>query len=375
MKSNANDQEWSITLDSYGIDMAIDSNNCIYIASRVNLAKYNTSGIQLWNKELEGIVYEPFIKTDFNNNLYLANVYIKETNQTLSWNATLFKFNPLGDLQWQTTCEYDHIADIAVDSDNNIYIYGSLEEKLMLTKYNETGAQIWSLEFQDMGYGLDILIDSNFNIIISGISTSTYWLKSYNASRELQWSISYECESFPLLGLDSLNGIISIASNCSQLDLVKYDNFGNSIWNYKLETASFYLSEGIGPPIPMKYRYDLSLDLSDSIYLGWEIEIPNEMYNTDILMIKVNSSGTFEWFLTWGGPDNDYISKIRTDSDNNIYLLAGNMLVKNPVSNGKTLFRTNLWDFYFILFGIFCGVSLISLYFIIRSKIRSRPIK
>jgi hypothetical protein len=393
MKSNGLSQSWSIPLDYIGQDIAFDSNNCIYVVgydysynNSIKLMKYNSSGVQLWNKELEGLSYfNPMIKIDLNNNLYLAG-YCK--NQTTNWNVTIFKFNSSGDLQWQKIYEQDNIEsinDIAVDSEDHIYIYGSLKsDNLFIMKYNKSGSQLWFHEFGEIGicdYGSNILIDSDKNIIISGSSyndSSIYWLRSYNISRELQWSITREFESFPLLGLDSSDNVISIAWDYEnydrQLDLVKYDNSGNSIWNYTFESR---LLDLLWQPVPtpMKYQFDLTLDSSDNIYIGWDIEIPNDLYNTDILIIKISNSGNFESYLTWGDSNNDQLIKIGIDSNENIYLLSDHYLIKNPVSNGKSLYRTNVWNFYLILFGICCLFSLISLYFIIRSRIRKSSIK
>jgi len=387
MKSNGLSQSWSIPLDYIGQDIAFDSNNCIYVVgydyssnNLLKLMKYNSSGVQLWNKELEGFYkYNPLMKNDFDNNLYLAGYY---RNQTLDWNAAIFKFNSSGDLQWQKIYEDDNVSsihDIAIDSEDHIYIYGSLEShNLFLMKYNKSGSLLWFHEFGEIGignYGSSILIDSDKNIIISGSSYhgSIYWLRSYNVSRELQWSITRDSESFPLLGLDSADNVISIALNYinydQQLDLVKYDNSGNSIWNYTLESQFLdLLWQPI--PTPMKYQFDLTLDSSDNIYIGWDIEIPNDLYSTDILIIKINHSGNFEWYLTWGDSNYDQLIKIGIDSNDNIYLLSDHYLTKNPVSNGKSLYRTNLFGFYLILFGICCFASLISLYFIITSRIR-----
>ena len=387
MKSNGLSQSWRIPLDYIGQDIAFDSNNCIYVAgydysynNSLKLMKYNSSGVQLWKKELEGFSKRnPMIKVDLNNNLYLVGWNLTD------WNVTIFKFNSSGDLQWKKICEDDNVIsinDIAIDLEDHIYIYGSYEsDNLFIIKYNKSGSQLWFHEFGEIGifdYGSSILIDSDNNIIISGSyynDSSIYWLRSYNISRELQWSTTRECESFPLLGLDSSDNVISIASDCRQLYLIKYDNSGNSIWNYTLESQFLDLLPLGGPPIPMKYEFDLTLDSSDNIYIGWDIEIPNDLYSTDILIIKINNSGNFEWYLTWGDSTYDSLIKIGTDSNDNIYLLSDQYLIKNPANNGKSLYRTNLWNFYLILFGICCFASLISLYFIIRSRIRKSSIK
>ena len=395
IKTNGLNESWSLHLDYIPQALTIDLNNFIYLVEDdysfdylLKVVKYDTLGAILWNTHFEGFhVYYPIIKTDSNNNLYLACSYTNQTSQW-PWRRTLFKFNSSGDIQWQRIWESEnitHINDIAIDSEDNIYIYGTWESsdwtmhKIFIMKFNSTGDQLWYHIFEEGNtyiHGWDLEIDSDKNIIVSGssyINKSIYWVRSYNISGGLQWSINSKFESFPLLALDSLDNVISIAWDYfnydSHLILVKYDKIGNSIWNYTFESR--FVNRLWQPiPIPMKYQFDLTLDSSDNIYIIWEIEIPNDLYTTDILLIKINNSGSFEWYLTRGGPETDPLISINLDLNDNIYLLSDHYLIKNPVSNGKSLYRTNLWNFLIILFGVFCFISLVSLYFIIKPKIK-----
>jgi hypothetical protein len=120
----------------------------------------------------------------------------------------------------------------------------------------------------------------------------------------------------------------------------------------------------------MKYQFDLALDSFDNIYVAFDIEIPNDLYTTDILLTKTNHSGNFDWYLTWGSSGYEQSLSVNLDSNNSIYLLSEHYLVKNPRNNGKSLYRSNVWNFLLTLFGIFCVTSLVSLYFILKPKIR-----
>ncbi|KKL62666.1 hypothetical protein LCGC14_2182890, partial [marine sediment metagenome] len=88
----------------------------------------------------------------------------------------------------------------------------------------------------------------------------------------------------------------------------------------------------------------------------------------DVLMIKINKSGNYGDYLTWGGLENDNFMGIDVDSNSNIFLLTLYYLIKNPVSNNKSLYRTMLWFFYIFLFGVCFVLSLISIYVILRRR-------
>lgn len=395
IKTNGLNEDWSRSIDCIGQYVTIDSSNCIYVVgfdvswdSSLKLLKYDSSGVLLFNKHFEGFyINSPKIKTDSNNNLYLASSY---KNQTSQWKKILVKFNSSGDLQWQQVWEsedIENISDIAIDSEDNIYIYGfwvsnnHTNHNIFIIKFNSSGSQLWYHILEESSTyinAFDIEIDSDNNCVVSGSSiynqsTGWYWLRCYNISGGLQWTITRQFASFPLFALDSLDNAISIALTIDMITydrhlvLVKYDNSGNSAWNHTFEskfTDLFY--EPV--PTPMIYQFDLTLDSFDNIYIAWNIEIPNDLYTTDILMIKINKSGDFEWYLTWGGSDYDCSIEIDTDSNGNIYLLTDQYLIRNPISNGKSLYRTNIWNFYLTLFGICCFISVISLYFILKQR-------
>jgi len=396
IKNSVSNESWVLSLGFIPQAITIDSNNSVYIIEDdysydylLKIVKYDNLGTLLWNKQYEEFhLFNPVIKTDSNNNLYLACSY---RNQTSEWRRTLFKFNSSGEILWQQIWESANItgiSDIAIDSDDNIFIYGSWEstdwtmQKIFIMKYNSTGDQLLYHVIEESNYninGVDVEVDSYNNIIASGssqINESIYWVKSYNASLNLQWSVISKFESFSILSLDSLDNVISLAwdrdiityERC--LLLVKYNKSGNLLWNYTFESQFVNL---LWQPIPrsMKYEFDLALDSFDNIYIAWDIEIPNDLYSTDILLIKINSSGSFEWYLTWGGFYCEQSLSINLDSKDNIYLLSEHYLVKNPRSNNKSFYRTNIRNLLLTLLGIFCIVSLVSLYFIIiKPKIR-----
>lgn len=398
MKSSGLYDSWRVNVNLVPQDITTDSNNNIYIVGydiswdrSLTLLKYESSGTLLWNKHFEDfIIYSPKIKTDSNNNLYLVCSFRNKTSQSYSTRSTLVKFNSSGDVQWQQIWdreEVNYISDIAIDPENYINIYGTWKSSdysqgnIFIMKYNSSGALLWHhiLEESNTLYsGWCLEIGSDNNYIVSGYShnnSSIYWLRSYNISGDLQWTINTQFESFGLLALDSSDDVISLSltwdniTHESKLLLVKYSKSGNLIWDYEFQSKFTNLFHYPGIPVSMIYQYGLTIDSYDNIYITWEIEIPDNAYKTDVLIVKVNKTGNYEDYLTWGGLESEDFMGIDVDSNTNVYLLTLNYLIKNPVSNNKSLYRTMLWFFFIFLFVVCCVLSLISVYVIIRQKI------
>ncbi len=389
LKTNGLDESWNISTDFYGVDMVVDSNNCIYILASEHLRclfgcyyygdviimKYNNSGNQLWKISLEGLSIEDSgIAIDSKTNLYLASKY---ENQTLEENMILLKYNSLGNLQWQKTWsggDNGDIIDIAIDSDDNIYVYGTsdfVEEfnfHLFIVKYNNSGDQQWFHVYEELGEhcaGWDIEINSNDNIIVSGATYTnennsinySYWIRCYNQSGELNWETFNEkgvIETLAItLAIDSLDEIISVNST----SIAKFNISGNLLWEWTHQ-------------IEFCWQIQIDIDSINNIYVATSIDIPDDHYTSDLYLIKINASGDFDWYLTWGGADKDNLKSISIDSLDNIFLLSDNYFIKNPKNNNKSLTNIKLLNFYFVLLVILSAFSAISLFLVIKGKIR-----
>lgn len=384
IKTHALDEPWIISFDCFGMEIAIDLNNCIYILAAENyipdygipgpeyygaliILKYNSTGDQLWRVEIEGLRLESSeIAVDSNSNLYLASMY---ENRSVHPNMLLFKFNSSGDSKWQKTWDVGHgyLVDIDIDSEDDIYIYGTSDVAeahkydLFIAKYNSSGDQQWFRlygETEGDYDARDMEIDSNGNLIVSGyyyLWGPSYinfnWIRCYNQSGDLKWEVVPEQGSYYTLVVDSMDNVIVRQGAY----IAKYDNLGNLTWTWAHQIEYYWIIK-------------LALDSSDNIYLGTSINIPEDHYTYDLYVAKVNSSGSFEWYLTWGGPYDENLNAIDIDSNNNLYLLTFQLLIKNPEHNGKSLINISLWNFYMILFGICFFLALTSVLIIIKRK-------
>ena len=164
IKTNILNDYWIVGLENYGLDMAIDLNNCIYVMTpdiyytELIIIKYTNYGDQLWRFNLEGLRRTSSeITVDSQSNLYLASNYY---NQTTDNSMILFKFNSSGNLKWQQTWNEGSagdIIDIAIDSDDNIYVFGTIylakmfKYDLFIIKYNSSGDQQWFYVYEELG--------------------------------------------------------------------------------------------------------------------------------------------------------------------------------------------------------------------------------
>ncbi len=385
IKTNELDESWENAFEFFGLDMVIDLNDCIYVMAAENyysglgywyygdliLSKYNSTGDQLWSFNLEGLRLDySVIAIDSKSNLYLASMF---DNYSITPNMILFKFNSSGDLIWQKTWDgggNGDIVDIGVDSKDDIYIYGTADlteefkSSLFIVKYNSSGDQQWVYlygELEGFYEGEDMEIDSNGNLIVSGFyyiqGDSSNWIRCYNQSGILKWEMISEQGGYYNLAIDSSDNIIVGGRSY----IVKYNDLGDLIWAWQ-HHFEFYWS------------IDITFDSFDNIYAGTIISIPEDHHNYDLYVVKINSSGNFDWYLTWGGAGDEDLIAIDIDSSDNIYILSDHFLLKNPESNGKSLTNEKLWSFYLIMFGICFSISAISLVLIVKRRGRKMEI-
>ena len=377
IRTNQSNESWNVNFDFFGLDMVIDLNNCIYVMAAENyksgrfsryygdliLLKYNSTGDQLWRVDLEGLsLTDSEITVDSKSNLYLASKY---DNYSISPNIILLKFNSSGNLLWQQTLESETtIVDISIDTEDNIYIYRTPQFEfsfnIVVEKYNSSGEQLLFHVYENIGdnsQGTDMEIDFNNNVIISGFSyyfenqTSISWIRCYNQSSNLKWEIIDKQGAFFTLAVDSSDNVIVGHSSY----IMKYDNLGNLVWQYEHHVKDYWLTI-------------VAVDSFDNVYAATSINIPADHHTNDLYLIKINSSGSFDWYLTWGGPNNEELRGIVIDSFDNIYLLSDHVLIKNPEDNNKSLSNEKLLSSYMVLFGICFFIAGISLYLILRQK-------
>ncbi len=205
--NSAGDVVWSRLLEttdsdsSKGEHIAVDSEGNVFIAGDYDyyidyvypdafLAKFDSSGNQLWLKTYPGVNYDDVvyvrdIDVDGSNNIYLlgytsddldlsdtvtiANVYGSGSGKFLA------KYDSSGNLSWGFSSD-DLVGQgaMAVDNSGNIYMAGAtlLGTDLLMSKFNSSGTNIWTREWgyseSYREYCENLTLDSYGNLYVAG---------------------------------------------------------------------------------------------------------------------------------------------------------------------------------------------------------------
>ncbi|MFX1373206.1 MAG: SBBP repeat-containing protein [Promethearchaeota archaeon] len=92
----------------------------------------------------------------------------------------------------------------------------------------------------------------------------------------------------------------------SDVVLIKYDNNGEELWNVTFDNGD------------NEFGYDVAIDSLGNVYVAGANGTFYPYW--DVLLLKYNSSGHFEWARSWSRQFDDAAWSIDIDTDNNIYL-------------------------------------------------------
>jgi uncharacterized delta-60 repeat protein len=350
---------WGGTSLEFGWDIAVDSSENIYISGitmsfgagllDIVLVKYNSLGQQQWNTTWggSGTEFGWAIALDSANNIFLAG-YTNSFGAGSS-DMVLVKYNSLGEQQWNATwggVDYDYGHDVAVDSANNIFLagytssFGVGSSDGILVQYNGLGQQQWNTTWGGSGdeTGYDIVVDSSDNVFLAGSITSfgaggedILLIKYVESSDdngagpipssnppEQQWNTTWGRVGDDWgrnIAVDSSNNIYitgrtnSFGAGGDDIVLVKYDNLGQQQWNTTWGTS---VSES---------GYAIALDSSGNIFITGSISTGNPPPDTvNMILVKFNSLGEYQWNKTWGGGHIEWGWEIILDSSDNILI-------------------------------------------------------
>jgi hypothetical protein len=193
-------------------------------------------------------------------------------------------------------------TNIAVDGDGNIYIAGRSngtwgtplhaftgeadKTDIMILKLNSNGEYQWHTFYGSTANdeACDIALDEDGNLLVSGFSNGTWGtpLNAYN--------------------------------NGSDITVMKLNSSGELLWN------TFYGSDNA------EVGRNIALDSAGNIYVAaygsktWGTPLNPYTGSSDIIVLKLNSAGVYQWHTFYGSSAIDYAWDITLDSTSNVYV-------------------------------------------------------
>ena len=326
-----------------GHDMVIDSSNNVYVVGKtasftvggydIFLVKYDSSGAQVWNQTWGEVNNDEGygIALDLTGNIYVTGINV--VNPGVDNDMVLVKYNSSGVQKWNRTWgggSDERGYDVAVDSSGNIFVTGMTVSfgpgtcGAFLVKYNSSGSQLWNQTWGDgaIEYGNAIALGTSGNIYLSGSTTSygppntNVFLVQFNSSGDWQWSQFWGGGSIEVaadITIDSQENIYVAGSTNSftaggyDTLLIKYNISGSQQYN---RTWGGTLDDTLS---------SIALDSLDNIYLTGS----TSSYGADgkdMLLMKYNNAGTLQWNRTWGGSLDESGNAIRLDTSEDIFV-------------------------------------------------------
>jgi len=385
------------TNNNQGESIAVDSSGNIYItgyfyetvdfgggnvtsagSADIFVLKLNSSGTFQWVNTYGGTSFDfgRGIAVDSSGNIYITG-YFYETvdfgagNVTSAGGSDIFvlKLNSSATFQWVSTfgsTSIDVGEDITVDSSGNSYITGYFEgtvdfgagnvtsagsADIFVLKLNSSGTFQWVNTYGGSAFdvGMDITVDSSGNSYITGYFEGTVdfgagnvtsagaadiFILKLNSSGTFQW-----VNIFGGTSTDVGQGIAVDSSGNSYITgyFQGTVDFGggnvtsagsDDIFVLKLNSSGTFQWVSTFGGTSIDDGEDIAVDSSGNSYItGWFRETVDfgggnvtSAGGADIIVLKLNSSGTFQWVNTYGGTSGDVGEGITVDSSGNSYI-------------------------------------------------------
>ncbi|MDG5466808.1 SBBP repeat-containing protein [Deltaproteobacteria bacterium IMCC39524] len=316
----------------------------------VLLVKYNSAGLAQWTRQVGGTTdeYAWEIAVDEDGNPVVAAETLGAIGGASSAGGNdcfLVKYDTGGNLIWTQqvgSSNHDFIAGLAIDPTGQVYLAGVTDgsfdsnpviggQDYFLVKFDSDGNQLWAKQYGSVqdDVATDLKITSAGELLLSGFTDGTLsgesssggvdsFLIKYNGDGQLIWN-----QQFGTSGNDTANalaaiqGSIAVAgttrgafsgfSNSGGMDayVLLFDPLGNAQWVYQ---------SGSGTNDVIS---DVSMDSGGNVYFvgstSGEVSGYVNAGGEDVLIGKLDSSGSEKWLKLAGSSENDYGASIVSD--------------------------------------------------------------
>lgn len=351
----------AMTLDLSGniyITGEINSYISPWYYSRIFTMKYTSGGNLSFN-----ILYGSGKYNFYSNDVAVdnfGNIFItgSGSGSGYSYDFITLKYNSSGTLQWarrEPGNSYDYGKSIMIDSaTNNLYITGSINDKINTIKYNSNGAKIWLKEFVQSNiyssYGIKLLFSNTRQFYVGGFcntdSGSQNALIKYDSSGTIIWS-KLSKGKIKSCNIDYASNIAVSAdlytdanSGWKDYKVIKYDSNGNTLWEKNYDNFTY----------ANDYATSSTIDADNNVYVtGYS----NNNNGHEINTLKYSSNGSLVWTNKYSESSTwDIVSrKIKLDNLGNLYLsgtINSKMFIIKYNVNGDTIwtrkFDNGTWN-------------------------------
>jgi uncharacterized delta-60 repeat protein len=285
--NSSNDSPVDLELDGSG-NVIVTGSSFNGVDYDIEVIKYDNDGSQLWRRTIAGAaigVESPSAITVDNNDDVIVTGYLYQGGS--DWDISTVKLNGSdGTILWQETFagsnDFDLSQDVTVDASNNVYVsggryYSSVDVDFIIIKYDPAGNELWTTTFDGPNSLRDVAkvveVAPNGDLYIAGES------EDVND------------------GLDFYTMKLNPAN-------------GNTIWERRYD-----LNGSDDSPIAMAFDQNNDVIVTGAGYADINPE-------DNILTLKYNSAGTFQWSQDYNGSDDniDFANAIEIDNFNNIYI-------------------------------------------------------
>ena len=233
----------------------------------------------------------------------------------------------------------DEAVSIAVDAAGNSYVTGSAFAPngtldIVTIKYSPSGQQMWLESYNGTGNGNDqgaeLVLDNAGNVYVTGYSNNLNSFNDvttikYNNSGVLQWvsfhnGSSNNYDQGNALQVDAngnvyVVGYVTASNYTYDFVTIKYNSLGVQQWLQTYNGPGDFNDEG----------KDIGIDANGNVYVtGYSDTLVNTQPNEDIVLLKYNNSGAFQWRKVYDGPGHSYewSKKLTIDKNNNILVVG-----------------------------------------------------
>ena len=341
---------WVSPINSYAdfflvdTDMAIDADGSLYVLDSTYdpnthrdflTIKYDNMGRELWARRFDGPVHGhdtvSAVTADDLGNVYVTGCCVdlrEDANDQNSFAYATIKYDKNGKQLWVEYYKFSKVyylspTDIAVDSEGNAYITGSVT-----IKYDKNGRQVWKVSSP----GEAIEPDGSGNVYVVG-GRSGFGTFKYAPDGKLLWGKTYSDDENSFSVAEDLTvddkGEVCVLGYSGDLDekysdfvTIKYNTSGKQKW------LARYRELGKKELCPV----GSVLDDAGNVYITGYVNTPARQphgygdsptpLKVEFVTIKYDSKGKEQWVAKYEGAKHrdGYVDGLAVDRARNIYV-------------------------------------------------------